>query len=185
MAEQLTFDLQADELDLFLEEVDERLRTLESGVLALERAADPDALSAVFRVAHTLKAVAATIGHHRMAELTHVLETLFDAVRVGDLLLTRDITDELLTTVDTLKALRDEVVSLRPSGVDVNANVARLRALIRNEMVPILPIGSPAPVPQLTPEQVVQADQYRAEGYTILEVEIFASLQAFAPAARI
>ncbi len=181
MAEQLTFDIQADELDLFLEDVGERLSTLESGILALERGADPDALSAVFRVAHTLKAVAGTIGHHRMAELTHVLETLFDAVQIGSLSLTHDLTDELLATVDTLKALRDEV-----SDVDVKASVARLHALIQNEQAPTRPIGSPAPVaPQLTPAQVALADRYRAEGYMLLEVEVFTSPQTFAPAARI
>jgi two-component system, chemotaxis family, sensor kinase CheA len=186
MTEQLTFDIQADELDLFLEDVDERLQTLEAGILTLERAADPDALSAVFRVAHTLKAVAGTIGHHRMSELTHVLETLFDAVRAGNLTLTRDLTDELLTTVDTLKALRDEVVSLRPSDVDVQAGVARLRALIRNESAPTQPSDTAtAALPRLTPEQLAQVDRYRAEGYTILEVEVFTNPQVFAPAARL
>jgi two-component system, chemotaxis family, sensor kinase CheA len=186
MAEQLTFDIHADELDLFLEDVGERLSTLETGILALERAADPDALSAAFRVAHTLKAVAGTIGHHRMAELTHVLETLFDAVQVGRLLLTQNLTDELLATVDILKALRDEVLNRRPSDVDVKASVARLHAFIQNEQAPPRSIDSPMPIAQqLTPAQVALADRYRVEGYMLLEVEVFTSPQAFAPAARI
>src|SRR5262249_48946445 len=110
----------------------------------------------------------------------------FDAVQVGSLSLTHALIDELLTTVDTLKALRDEVVSRRLSDVDVKASVARLRTLIQNEQAPTQPPTSPAPVArQLTSAQIALANRYRAEGYLLLEVEVFTSPQAFAPAARI
>jgi two-component system chemotaxis sensor kinase CheA len=65
-----------------------------------------------------------------MSELTHTLETLFDAMRKDGLLPTQAVTDELLVAVDVLKALRDEVVSLQPSGVDVDATLDRLRTLM-------------------------------------------------------
>ena len=134
---QLTFDIEADELEIFLQDVNEHLDTLEAGILHLEqspesvegRAADLDTLNATFRAAHTLKAVAATVGHHQMAEMTHTLETLFDGMREGQLSPTQAVTDALLATVDVLRALRDEVITGQPSGVDSAAPLARLQAV--------------------------------------------------------
>jgi two-component system chemotaxis sensor kinase CheA len=130
MKSPLTFDIEADELEIFLQDVNEHLQTMEAGILHLEQGADPDTLNAVFRAAHTLKAVAATVGHQQMAELTHTLETLFGAMREGRLAPTQAVTDELLVTVDALRALRDEVVSRQASGIDVAAILTRLRALM-------------------------------------------------------
>jgi chemotaxis protein histidine kinase CheA len=53
----LTFDIEADELEIFLQDVNEHLQTMEVGILRLEQAADLETLNAVFRAAHTLKAV--------------------------------------------------------------------------------------------------------------------------------
>jgi two-component system chemotaxis sensor kinase CheA len=91
----LTFDIEADELEIFLQDVNERLQAMETGILRLEQEADPDTLNSIFRAAHTLKAVTATVGHHRMAELTHAVETLFDAMREGRLSPTQAVTDDL------------------------------------------------------------------------------------------
>ena len=80
-----------------------------------------DTLNTMFRAAHTIKAVAGAVGHQPMAELTHTLEPLFDAMRKEALAPTKKVTDELLTTVDILGALRDEVISRKPSGADVDS----------------------------------------------------------------
>ncbi len=200
MESPLTFDIEADELEIFLQDVNEHLQVIEAGILRLEQAANPDTLNAVFRAAHTLKAVAATVGHHQMAELTHALETLFDAMREDGLAPTQAMTDELLATVDSLKALRDEVVSLQSSSVDVDALLARLRALMdgsAGEEIAQADDDLPAPSPahegteerlshQLTPEQVAEAQDYLEEGYAILEIEVTVCAEAaFAPAARL
>ena len=129
MEDVLTFNIETDELELFLQEANELLQEMESGILRLERAADPETLNSVFRAAHTLKAMAGAVGHHLMAELTHTVETLFDGMREARLSPTQAVADELLATVDTLKAMLDEIVSRRPSGIDVAATLARLRAL--------------------------------------------------------
>ena len=74
----LQFNLEPDEVDIFLQDVNEHIQMLETDLLQLEQAADREVYDAVSRAAHTLKAVAATIGHDRMADLTHALETLID-----------------------------------------------------------------------------------------------------------
>ncbi len=186
----LTFDIEADELEIFLQDVNEHLQIMEAGILRLEQAADLETLNAVFRAAHTLKAVAATVGHHRMSELTHTLETLFDAMRKDGMLPTQAVTDELLVAVDVLMGLRDEVVSLQPSGVDVAATLGRLRALMEaavdeqdgeaDQVVHTLSASH-----RLTPGQTVQAQKYRKEGRAILKVDVAAAAGCFAPAARL
>ena len=192
----LTFEIEADELELFIQDVNEHLQVMETGILHLEQSsggegtADPETLNAVFRAAHTLKAIAATVGHHEMAELTHAVETLFDRIRENTFTLTPAVADELLGTVDILKALRDEVVSQQPSDTDTAAALSLLRLLTENGA------GSKKSSPAqeklkgdisrpLTPEQATQVQDYVRQGHNILKVRVAASASAFAPAARL
>lgn len=108
----LTFDLEPGDDLIYVAEAVEQIEQIERGLLELERnAADEATLAEIFRAAHTLKGSAATIGHGRMAELTHALEEVFGALRSG---LLRDLTsfdDLLLPTVDVLRVLVDEVAA--------------------------------------------------------------------------
>jgi two-component system chemotaxis sensor kinase CheA len=202
MDNSLTFEIEADEIETFLQDVNEHLQTMETGILQLEQGDAPDALNSVFRAAHTLKAVAGTVGHHSMAELTHTMETLFDAMREARLSLTQDLADELLAAIDVLKALRDEVVTRQPSGIDVTPVLARLRGLMEAGAVSpsgeeeetflplaVPPLTSPLQVQnkegELTSEQAAQVKGYHEQGYTIFEIRAVAEAGAFAPAARL
>jgi two-component system chemotaxis sensor kinase CheA len=186
----LLFDIEADELEVFLEDVNEHIEVMESGVLSLEKAAGPETLSTVFRAAHTLKAVAATVGHGRMAELTHTIETLFDHMRQGSLSPTPEVTDVLLSVVDALKALRDEVVSLQPSDVDVDALLSRLHDLAAEGAVDLAPSAFHTETEDrthhpLSPEEESLAQSLYQEGRALLSVQVTANAEAFAPAARL
>ena len=192
----LVFEIEADELEIFLQDVNEHLQAMETGILRLEKSskgkgktADPETLNTVFRAAHTLKAIAATVGHHEMAELTHAMETLFDRMRAGTFTLTPAVADELLVTVDILKALRDEVVSMQPSDIDTAAVLCLLRTLTEDDE-----IGAPLSADTeaesevrypLTVDQVAQAQDYDLEGHAVLEVQAAICDNAFAPAARL
>lgn len=219
----LTFNIEEDELEIFLQDVNEHLQAMETGILRLEqarpggaaehlerarsgrgsepvegRAADPEILNSVFRAAHTIKAVAATVGHQHMAELTHTLETFFAQMREDRLSPTQAVTDELLATVDALRALRDEVVSRLSSDVDVTPILTRLRALMESaageaseageDSTPARDDTLPAQQ-QLTEEQLARAQECAQgcgdAGDTILEVKVTAGADASAPAARL
>jgi len=109
---QLEFDLQPGDDRLFTDESVEQIERIEEGLLKLERG-DLDAalLNEIFRAAHTLKGSAATIGHKRLAGLTHALEDVFGAMRSGRLVDAKPLADLLLSTVDVLRALVDEVTA--------------------------------------------------------------------------
>ncbi len=185
MEQPLTFEIEAEEIEIFLQDVNEHLNSMERGILQLEQNADLDVLDATFRAAHTLKAVAATVGHHPMAELTHTLETLFDRMRDGDLAPTQAVTDILLTTVDGLKAMRDEVVTGKSSGIDVDAFLVQLRALTEEPDAQKPPEFLEQTWVLLTPEQTAQVEACQEEGYAILEIEVTTRSDAFAQGARL
>jgi two-component system chemotaxis sensor kinase CheA len=108
----LEFDLQPGDDRLFTDESVEQIERIEEGLLKLERGdLDAPLLNEIFRAAHTLKGSAGTIGHTRLAGLTHAMEDVFGAMRSGRLVDARPLADLLLSTVDVLRALVDEVTA--------------------------------------------------------------------------
>ena len=67
--------------ELFFEETDDNLAILNQEVLHLEKdPEDKQIIDVIFRAAHTLKGMAATMGYETMAKLTHTVEEL---IRTG------------------------------------------------------------------------------------------------------
>ncbi len=184
MEHELTFDITPDELEIFLEDANECLQAMETGILQLEQQRDPEMLNSIFRAAHTLKALAGTVGHRQMADLTHAMETIFSEMREDRLSPTQVIIDELLLATDFTKALRDEIVTRQPSGVEIADLLARLHALTGAGNRQGNPL-SPGRANQLTPDQAAELKERQAAGQTILEIEVAAAKEAFAPAARL
>jgi two-component system chemotaxis sensor kinase CheA len=106
----LTFDLEPGDDRLFADESLEQIEQIERGLLELERGeASTATVNEVFRAAHTLKGSAATIGHDRMAALTHAMEDIFGGLRSGAISSVKPFANILLSTLDVLRALVDEV----------------------------------------------------------------------------
>src|SRR5512142_2575893 len=126
----LTFDLQPGDDRLFTDESLEQIERIEQGLLVLEQGLDPAVVNEVFRAAHTLKGSAATIGHRRMAELTHAMEDLFGAFRSGTLDDVKPFADVLLSTIDVLRALVAEVQEGETLTDAPEALTGRLRELL-------------------------------------------------------
>lgn len=120
----LQFELDDDDLKLFCEEADEQIELLDSSLVQLEGEPDPELVQQIFRAVHTLKGSSATIGHKKMASLTHAMETVLDAVRQGRRAPSSDVVDALLAGLDALRVLTEEVVTRVDSGIET----ARLEA---------------------------------------------------------
>ncbi|MCG3210029.1 MAG: Chemotaxis protein CheA [Anaerolineae bacterium] len=183
MDTKLTFDIEADELEIFLDEVNEHMQVMESGILELERTTDAALVNAVFRAAHTIKALAGTVGHHQMADITHTMENIFDAVRTQQLVANQAIIDDLLGAVDVLKTLRDEIITQEASGIDVTATLAALKAVAGGQSA----AGSNGAqaAPRLSPAELALVDQARQNNKLIFEAEVTTGPDTFAPAARL
>ncbi len=93
---------------VFFEEAEELLAEMERLLLAIDIAnPDSEELNAVFRTAHSIKGGAATFGIADLIEVTHVLETLLDRIRKGEMALTRAHVDAFLAAKDVLKMQLD------------------------------------------------------------------------------
>ncbi|WP_346354608.1 chemotaxis protein CheA [Azotosporobacter soli] len=121
-------------LGMFLEESREHLQTLNSCLLDLEN--DPSNLSVldeIFRSAHTIKGMSATMGFTNIAELTHEMENILDLLRKSELQPNKEIIDTIFQCVDTLEQLVEAVASGADSGIDSKGLIQKLKALAKGE----------------------------------------------------
>jgi two-component system, chemotaxis family, sensor kinase CheA len=117
----LIFDISQDELPIYLAETDEHLQELDEALVRLERLEnDEELLQSAFRAAHTLKGMAGMIGHTRMVDLTHMLETAFDSMRKKSLAITTPLIDLCLKAVDGLRVLNQEIHTCQSANLDLD-----------------------------------------------------------------
>jgi two-component system chemotaxis sensor kinase CheA len=90
--------------DSFFEESFEAITTMEDALLKLTVGTpDLEVVNTIFRVAHSIKGGAATFGFNEVASFTHTLETLLDELRGQRMLVTPDLCDLLLRSVDVMR----------------------------------------------------------------------------------
>ncbi len=166
---ELQFDLSSDDQALFLAEVDELLQRVEEALVDLERQPDDQRLlQEIFRAAHTIKGSSATIGHTRMAALTHAMETRLDDVRKGVAPVTADLIEALLKALDVLKVLRDEVETRVAADVDVDAAASAVeRRAARRETTPPAPAPA-APAKKVRAAKAAPKQQAATHRFTIV-----------------
>ena len=119
-------------LGVFFEEAEEHLAALEHLLLTLDvEQPDAEALNGIFRAAHSIKGSSGMFGFDDLTAVTHVLETLLDKVRCGQIGVQAQMIDVLLESRDVLAQLLAAHKAERPDPeIPVQATVARLQALI-------------------------------------------------------
>ena len=91
--------------EIFFEESSELLADMEACLLRLDvNSPDLEDLNAIFRAAHSIKGGAGTFGFTDMTEMTHMLETLLDRLRKGELAVRSEMVDAFLRAGDVIKA---------------------------------------------------------------------------------
>ncbi len=90
--------------EIFFEESSELLADMETCLLRLDvNSPDLEDLNAIFRAAHSIKGGAGTFGFTDMTETTHMLETLLDKLRKGELEVRSEMVDAFLKAGDVIK----------------------------------------------------------------------------------
>ncbi len=93
----------------FLNEAADLINNLEESVLSLENNREDGALiEQIFRVMHTFKGNSNMFGFDKIGEFTHHLETIYDLVRAKKILLSQEIVNITLFSVDHIKNLLKE-----------------------------------------------------------------------------
>ncbi|SMC17991.1 two-component system, chemotaxis family, sensor kinase CheA [Clostridium acidisoli DSM 12555] len=120
-------------LSMFLEESMDNLQTLNEALLQLEQSPDNvDKLNEIFRVAHTIKGMAATMGFNRMAELTHKMEDVLSEFRTGELKVTQEVVTVLFKCLDTLEQMVDGISNGNEEELPVDELIKKLEAISEN-----------------------------------------------------
>jgi len=100
--------------EVFFEESSELLAEMESCLLGLDvNSPSVEDLNAIFRAAHSIKGGAGTFGFTDMTEMTHMLETLLDRLRKGELQVRSEMVDAFLKAGDVI---RDQLAGHRGDG---------------------------------------------------------------------
>ncbi|MBC7404959.1 MAG: chemotaxis protein CheA [Cytophaga sp.] len=93
---------------VFFDEAEELLAEKEKLLLAIDISSpDSEDLNAIFRAAHSIKGGASTFGLVDMTEVTHILESLLDKIRKGEMSLTAEHIEAFLAAKDVLKMQLD------------------------------------------------------------------------------
>ena len=93
---------------VFFDETEELLAEKERLLLDVDLASPAkEDLDAIFRTAHSIKGGASTFGFSDMADITHVLESLLDKIRKGEMALKTEHVDAFLAAKDVLKMQLD------------------------------------------------------------------------------
>jgi len=99
---------------LFLSETREHIDTLNKLVVTLEQEpGNRQTIDALFRAAHSIKGMAATMGFDQTTQLSHRLEDLLDSFRSSGEIPSTAI-DYLLAGIDLLESLLDDLQNDRP-----------------------------------------------------------------------
>ncbi len=117
-------------LEMFIDESKEHLQSCNQHLLELEK--NPQDLSIVneiFRSAHTLKGMSATMGYEDIADLTHMMENVLDAIRNSKIPVTTEIFDVVLIAVDYLEEMVMDIASGGTGKKDVRELVESLNRL--------------------------------------------------------
>ena len=116
-------------MQMYIDGSKENLDLMDKHLLALEQ--DPtniESVGEIFRAAHTLKGMSATMGFEKVAHLTHVMENILDKLRNHQLEVTPAIIDLVFETFDVLRVLINDSIESTDSGVDLDGITAKLNA---------------------------------------------------------
>ena len=129
---------------VFFDEAEELLAEKERLLLAVDIAApDAEDLNAIFRTAHSIKGGASTFGLNDMSEVTHIMESLLDRIRKGEMALTSEHVDAFLAAKDILKMQLDGHRLGTPVDSDAVADVRMMLQSLSHD-APVAP-AQPAP----------------------------------------
>ena len=120
-------------LPMFLAEGREHLQELNLAVVRIEeRPDDQDTVDEIFRIAHSLKGMSATMGFAGMAALTHEMEDVFELLRQRKGGLPREAIDVLLECLDALSAAVEAIDESGEEQIEPKPLITRLKGLIRD-----------------------------------------------------
>jgi two-component system, chemotaxis family, sensor kinase CheA len=169
-------------LSIFIDESKEHLQALNDNMLTLEN--NPEDISIVhdiFRSAHTLKGMSATMGYEDLASLTHEMENVLDMVRNHKITMNSFIFDCIFKSLDSLETMVNDIIQGGSGKADVSQIVAELKSIVsgdyaaNKEQVAVQAVGGSSSIlDEVNVEQIL--DEYQ---YSVLQQSIDSKFHVF------
>lgn len=138
----------------FLVESFELVEKLDEDLVELENTPeDLELLNGIFRVAHTVKGASSFLNFDVLTHLTHHMEDVLNKARHGELIITPDVMDVVLESIDLMKALLNTIRDTSAdAGIDVSSCVVKLDKISGGDGD--VPVVESSPVVESVPEPV-------------------------------
>jgi len=117
----------------FVMESREHVSSIELNLLSLEtNPEDMQVIDAVFRPFHSIKGVAGFLNLSDIHRLSHCVESLLDSARSGSLSVTNEVIDLVLSSVDLLKILLDDLEGAVSRGETLPCRAEAVDAFVKS-----------------------------------------------------
>lgn len=170
-------------LSMFIDESNDHLQSLNENMLLLEGSPnDLSIVQVIFRSAHTLKGMAATMGFEDLAALTHQMENVLDLVRNEKLAMQDFIFDTLFKGLDALESMVQDITEGGDGKADVSAIVSSLQAIVRGEDLSAKPASAGEAQASVSgANTAIQLDEFQysvlnqsiADGHRVLYLDVY------------
>lgn len=118
-------------LPMFLAEAREHLQELNLAVVRIEETPDDrETVDEIFRIAHSMKGMSATMGFAAMAALTHQMEDVFELLRQRSGGLDREAIDVCLASLDAMEVNVDAIEADGAENLNPDELIERLKGLV-------------------------------------------------------
>lgn len=172
-------------LGIFIDESRENLQVLNDKLLELEENPEnTDILNEIFRVAHTFKGMAKTMGFNGISDLTHNMENLLELLRSGKKTACEKIVNILFQCLDKLDELVNSVVEngTEKENADVEELVESLQKEIENDSEE--QSSTAALVTEFNDYELIIVNEAREKGYKPVEFSVFIENECVLPGVR-
>ncbi|MDE4907087.1 chemotaxis protein CheA [Methanogenium marinum] len=144
---------------LFVAESIENHENIVNNLLILENGSDDTAIDEIFRAAHTLKGMSASMGFDEMETLCHSMEDVLHLIRSGERSVDKDLIDILLACTDRIEEMLDDIELGGDSSTFNSRELeGKLKSLISEENA--VSGNKPGPVAQINMECPEQQEKY-------------------------
>ena len=179
-------DMNQQYLEMFIEESKENIQNCNQQLLELEKnPADLNIVNEIFRSAHTLKGMAATMGYEDIANLTHKMENILDLLRNNKLIVTAEVLDVIFDATEYLEEMVFDIAGGGNGKKDVTNVVKKLLALEEGEITTSIQSakaevaatavveGSPLGMKSMYDEfEITVLEQSKEQGFSSYEITV-------------
>ena len=183
-------------LEVFIEESKEHLQSCNDHLLELEKSPnDMSIINEIFRSAHTLKGMSATMGYEDLAKLTHKMENVLDAIRNQTIAVTPELIDVVFLAVDDLEEMVQSIASGGDGKRDVSNAVEKLKLIEESQSSSVIDAQKEVAVAtvEADEEQKMTYDEFertvieqsKEQGFSTFEISISLREDCLLKAARV